>query len=104
MSFTAKLSAVAKAADAIEFDGQEVFQWYPNGVGGILIEYGDDIEFPERITVKDQGITVDDEGKATVQGPDPDAEDDLDIDDPEPTKPYSMEFKVHRAIVEGDLK
>lgn len=106
MSFTAKLSAVAKAADAILFDGQDVFQWYPNGAGGLLIEYGDDIDFPERITVLDQDITVDDEGQATVQGPDHDAADDIELglDEPDPTKPFTMDFKVHRPITEGDLK
>lgn len=103
MSFTAKLSVVAKSADAIEFDGQEVYQWCPDGAGGLLIEYGDDIEYPERIRIKDQDVLVDNDGLADVQGPDPDAQDDLDLDDPEPTKAYKMEFLVHRPISEGDL-
>jgi hypothetical protein len=104
MSFKAKLSVLLTKADTTFLDNQEVITWYPTMGGLLTFEYGEDVDFLEKLRdVKDVEVEVSDEGTCEIEAPDPDADEPDDLDASEPTKTYILEFYVRRPLRQEDL-
>lgn len=103
--FKAKLSDLLTKAGHITIDGMSLYGWNRNSEGQIVLEHGDDAEYPEAARVMDGEVEVNDAGETIIDEYDYNDE-AVEEDDPEYVVKGKVRitFAMRRPITEADLK